>query len=407
MKIRSNLKLGEVKKGVVTNVEIERLQRGDVAVEAKTELGTIDDGTLTDVKIGTMSSDGSDGHAEAAQADKPDKKRTATARISAVVNTRKQTGGQVIGAKIGNVKGDVTIENLNLSTQTIVQLGPEALKQIIGKMVAFQGLDQRSLQAVMSTTPTDKLSRQIRAVVAAQQNLAEGGAAVDTHTAYRLGMLAAYNRDYETALSYFRQATQADSENREAFAALSWLQQYRAMSALNAGDLETTATRLDEAREAALHTDPLSAHDLAQRGYVYKTLAQQAEARHQPAECDKYYDEAARLFEQAAKLAPCNASAQNGLGNIRHAKGDLDNAISAYRRAIELEPKYTAAWHDLALAFEDKMEAQPAARKKWWKQALSAWEEAYRLAPDDPGFSADVVLSIGQRLNWLREQKDK
>jgi tetratricopeptide (TPR) repeat protein len=157
-----------------------------------------------------------------------------------------------------------------------------------------------------------------------------------------------------------------------------------------------------------MHTDPLDGSAMAQRGYISKTLAQVAESRHRKAERDKYYDEATRLFEQAARLNPKDASAQNGLGNVHHARGNLDDAISAYQRAINLAPKYTAAHHDLALAFEDKakIEAEPSARRQCREKALEAWEEAYRLAPGDPGFSADDVLAIGQHIEELRRQHD-
>lgn len=320
--------------------------------------------------------------------------------VDSKMNVGKVTGGEVIGTQVNQV-----IRGEFVDARTIVEIGPEGVREIVRLLMQSQG-DPSSVQAVMARTAPEDVGRQISAVVSAQRQLAASGVTPDPETAYRLGMLAAYRRDYDTALSYFRQATQADPEYRDAFAALSWLQQYLAMSDLGAGNFDAVLDRLAEAREAAMHTDPLRASDIAQRGYIYKTLAQVAESRHQEAEREKYYSEAGRFFEQATKLDPHDASAQNGLGNVLCARRDLDGAIAAYRRAINLAPGYTAAHHDLALAFEQKITAEPPAAKQWRERALEAWQEAYRLAPSDPGFSADDVLAIGQRIDWLKRQQD-
>ena len=187
--------------------------------------------------------------------------------------------------------------------------------------------------------------------------------------------MAAYNRDYTAALDYLRQATQADPDYADAFEAIAWLQQSLANDELFKRDYDTAVAHLAEGRAAAMHTDPLDARALALRGYIAKTLAQIAEARNQPGDRERYGQEAARLFEQAAKLDPADPGAQNGLGNVQHMLGNLDAAIAAYRRAIELAPGYTAAWHDLAAAYEAKMQADPAHAANWRKQALAAWRK--------------------------------
>ena len=329
----------------------------------------------------------------------PERSGAPSQRVHSKVSVGTVTGGQVIGTQIKKLLSQQFVD-----ARTIVNIGPEGVRAIAEALMTRQAIDPTSVQAVTTLSAPKPVSRQIAAVVTAQRKLAAAGAALDAETAYRLGMLAAYKRDYDVALDYFRKAVQADKDYRSAFAALSWLQQSRAMSDLQAHDYDSAAARLAEAGEAALHTDPLSASDLAQRGYVYKTLAQVAESRRQKSKCRKYYEEAGRLFEQAAKLDPKDASAQNGMGNVLDARGDLDGAIAAYRRAIKLAPDYTAAHHDLAAAFEEKAKAEPSGAKAWLKRALRAWQEAYRLAPNDPLFSADQVLEMGQRIEWLRSR---
>ncbi len=153
-----------------------------------------------------------------------------------------------------------------------------------------------------------------------------------------------------------------------------------------------------------MHTDPLGPSALTQRGYIAKTLAQVADAMNDHASKQKYYEEAARLFRHVAQQEPDNAGAHNGLGNIEHALGNTDAAIASYKRAIDLLPTYTAAHNDLALAFEDKMESDPTHKEEWCIRAVQEWQRTYELAPEDPGFSADNILKIGQRITWLQQQ---
>jgi hypothetical protein len=70
-------------------------------------------------------------------------------------------------------------------------------------------------------------------------------------------------------------------------------------------------------------------------------------------------------------------------------------------------PNYTAAYHDVAIAFETKMNTDPTHTKDWCKKALEAWQKTYELAPNDPGFSADYIVTIGKRISWLKHKCGK
>lgn len=61
---------------------------------------------------------------------------------------------------------------------------------------------------------------------------------------------------------------------------------------------------------------------------------------------------------------------------MQHALGNLDAVIGAYARAIKLAPAY-AAHHDLAIAYEDKMKADPAQAGLWRQRALAEWRTTY------------------------------
>jgi tetratricopeptide (TPR) repeat protein len=249
----------------------------------------------------------------------------------------------------------------------------------------------------------EHVSRQITEVMAAQDEVAARGIEVTPEALYRLGMLAAHQREYEAAVGYFRQATQANPEFTDAYAAITWLQQSRAMHDIQVRDYESAMKKLGEARTAARHTDPLDLRALTLRGYLSKTMAQIAGLRGNASERATYYEEAGRFFNHVVGLAPDDAGAHNGLGNVAYARGDLDGAIAAYCRAIALAPSYTAAYNDLALAYEGKMDAEPDQRGAWCREALTAWRAAYRLAPNDPGFSERNVITIGRRILRLEQ----
>lgn len=331
--------------------------------------------------------------------------------------------GTAKGVEIGRVKGEVTIQSTvnhiekkivkgdyvrrQEITNNIMVLGPQALDEITNRIAAMQGIDKQTLQNLGTQSVPENVSRQIAEVVAAQKEVESRGVPLTPQAAYQLGMLAVYNREYETSLAYLRLATLSDPEFSDAFEAIAWLKQSRAMDDLNARNYTAAMEKLSDARSAALHTDPLDPSALAQCGYIAKTMAQVAEAMNDQLSRQKYYEEAAKLFQHVVQLEPNNAGAHNGLGNIEYALDNMDAAIAAYHQAIELLPNYTAAHHDLALAFEGKMKSDQMHKDDWCTKAVEEWQRTYDLAPNDPGFSAEYILKIGQRITWLKQQIGK
>ncbi|MGC9396960.1 MAG: tetratricopeptide repeat protein [Anaerolineae bacterium] len=313
----------------------------------------------------------------------------------------------VIGVKIGEYKANFeqgSVVNQHIIVNNTMEFGPEFLEALMKALIAHQHIDKVAVQDLGTLPLPENVNDQIEQITAAQKEVAARGIPISAQALCHLGRLAASRRQYEEALSYFRQATQADPQYSDAYEAIVGLQQSRAMQDIQARNYDAAMSKLAEARTAAMHTDPLDPEALALRGYIAKTLAQIYEARGNLSERQTYYDEAARFFSHVVQLDPNNAAAHNGLGNVEYARGNLDRAIAAYRRAVELIPYYTAAYHDLALTFEGKMEAEPQHRNKWCKEALRAWREAYRLAPNDHTFSERDVVRIGQQILWLEQQ---
>jgi hypothetical protein len=92
---------------------------------------------------------------------------------------------------------------------------------------------------------------------------------------------------------------------------------------------------------------------------------------------------------------------------VGYALENLDRAIAAYKQAISLIPSYVAPHHDLAVAFEAKMQADPTRAGHWRQKALEAWQTTYQLTADDPSFSADRLLAIGRHISQLKQQQDE
>ena len=96
-------------------------------------------------------------------------------------------------------------------------------------------------------------------------------------------------------------------------------------------------------------------------------------------------DEAARIAEQAVKLAPDMADAHQALGLALHISLQLDGAAAEYKRALELDPKTPTARRSLA-------DLNRAAGKAG--EALALYREQLAIEPADKGAQVGLVLSL-------------
>jgi len=67
-------------------------------------------------------------------------------------------------------------------------------------------------------------------------------------------------------------------------------------------------------------------------------------------------------LERAAALEPGNAEIHKALGNARRASGDLEGAMAAYRRALEVAPDYLPALYNVGLLLEQMKRLEEAER---------------------------------------------
>jgi protein O-mannosyl-transferase len=96
-------------------------------------------------------------------------------------------------------------------------------------------------------------------------------------------------------------------------------------------------------------------------------------------------DESIDHYERALRLRDGNVAAHFGLGRALAAKQKTDAAIFHFQKALGIQPDYVAASNDLGVLFASKGEI---------KQAVAAWEQSLSFDPDN----ADAANNIA----WVR-----
>jgi tetratricopeptide (TPR) repeat protein len=96
-----------------------------------------------------------------------------------------------------------------------------------------------------------------------------------------------------------------------------------------------------------------------QLGYIYGALSQEFDVTGQQKMAARYRDLQLGIFQRVKDelsavdyLTGDAASAIKGVGEVYAARGDFDQAIEYYRKALEIEPTYQYAWHDLFAAYD-------------------------------------------------------
>ncbi|MDW7990603.1 MAG: tetratricopeptide repeat protein [Anaerolineae bacterium] len=104
-------------------------------------------------------------------------------------------------------------------------------------------------------------------------------------------------------------------------------------------------------------------------------------------------DEAMAAYQRAVELDPKLAPPWNGLGNVYSDLGQYEEAMAAYRRAIELDPKEAGFWNNLGNAYSDLGRHE---------EAIEAYRQAIELDPKDayPWNGLGIVHAL--RGEWER-----
>jgi tetratricopeptide (TPR) repeat protein len=87
------------------------------------------------------------------------------------------------------------------------------------------------------------------------------------------------------------------------------------------------------------------------------------------------YDEAEQQYRLAAKIAPDDARAFAGLGNIYVDQGRFAEAVDSYQKALKVKPDYNGAYLPLAFSL---------ARLNRYPEAIDVYQETLKRDPSVP-----------------------
>ena len=93
-------------------------------------------------------------------------------------------------------------------------------------------------------------------------------------------------------------------------------------------------------------------------------------------------DNAITAYERALSLNPDNAGAYNNMGNALKDQGKLEDAITAYERALSLKPDSAEAYNNMGVTLQEQGKLE---------DAITAYERALSLNPDHAEAEAQML----------------
>lgn len=222
----------------------------------------------------------------------------------------------------------------------------------------------------------------------AEKVLERAGKGAEPEDYYQLGTVFLKLGFFENAIAAFLAVTDAKPEMGKAYLSLGVAYQLQANVMIrheNFGLAEEALDKAERSVKTAFQYDATDPMVNVQLGYVHKDLALRYGGTGRRDKEQEYLENAISQFKRALGADENNASAHNGLGSIYLIKGDYDKAIKACKKAIELEPEYLFAVHDLALAYYGKAQTSTAQRDRSeaFLGFLKAYETVIRLDRQD------------------------
>ncbi|MGQ9887336.1 MAG: tetratricopeptide repeat protein [Aggregatilineales bacterium] len=190
-------------------------------------------------------------------------------------------------------------------------------------------------------------------------------------------------RDYAGALDFYHRANSLDADNP--------------IIHFRLGYVYTQSGRLEEAEhylKLALQREPDFAPALAALGYVYRRMGEKLD-REDP---QRYIllNQAEGLLLRALNAAPKlvdddGESWWGSLGGLYRRRGQIDEAISAYRKAAEVVPQSSYALSNLALLYADR--ADRSQMVETYRKVESLAHGEVRADPDNYWAWADLLTA--------------
>lgn len=102
-------------------------------------------------------------------------------------------------------------------------------------------------------------------------------------------------------------------------------------------------------------------------------------------------DEAISSYQKAIELNPRLAATYDCLGTALKDKSELNDSISCYQKAIQLDPSYSQAWFNAGIVLDSLGKTD---------QSIACYREALRLKPDLDQASANLMFQLQETFDW-------
>lgn len=255
-------------------------------------------------------------------------------------------------------------------------------------------------QAMQSGQLTQELAKEMTPEQRAQyekqlkersQQMAKNKALND---AYNAGMTAMQAKDFQTAIDSFTKAGEIDPKQAAVWIQLA--QAYDGLSNTKTGaDKEAALTKAGEMYTKSLEMNPADAGLHNNFGLV---LAKQ-----------KKFPEAQAELEKAAALDPPGGGKYMfNLGAVLINTGQTDPAITAFKKAVELDPKYAPAWYQYCSALSGKMTMKADGTPVPPEGMKEACEKYLEIDPNGPNAEGakGLLALVGGKLETSYQNPD-
>ena len=104
-------------------------------------------------------------------------------------------------------------------------------------------------------------------------------------------------------------------------------------------------------------------------------------------------DEAIAHYQKALQIKPDYAEAHNNLGNALLQKGNVDEAITHYQKALQINPDYAEAHNNLGIALLQKGNVD---------EAIAHFQKALQIKPDNAEAHNNLGNALFKRAVWTK-----
>ena len=322
------------------------------------------------------------------------------AQIKSQVMVSTATGSSVVGTRIETI-GNAKIKKARIGKAQIINVfvnSPDA-DSVISDLSAKYGITIDQINPAAERSASKEAVREIGTIISAHREVQAKGISVSPASLYQLGLMAAYSKETQQAIRYFRETINADPGFTDAYRALALYLQDFALNEINRENFESAKASIQEADAAVIHINDTDSR--IKQGYNAITMATMYEHRQMTADATAFWNKAGDIFNQIISIEPATPGALAGLGRVQLAGNKLDEAITLYLSAINLAPDYASAYNDLAVTYEEKMKTDSEHAKDWCRKARRAWVRTFALAKTDSFFSHEQRYSILEHIDSM------